>query len=101
MSEVRWTETAYEDLAAIRAFIQHDSPAYAELFVTRLYEAVGRLRQFPDSGRMVPERADPSLRELIRPPYRIVYRRHEAAVEVLTIFHSARLLPETVRGSAG
>ncbi|MHB1863636.1 MAG: type II toxin-antitoxin system RelE/ParE family toxin [Gemmatimonadaceae bacterium] len=99
MTEVRWTETAYEDLAAIRDFVRHDSPAYAQLVVAQLYESVGQLRQFPESGRVVPERGDPSLRELIRPPYRIVYRRHQSSVEILTIFHSARLPPGTLRGA--
>jgi toxin ParE1/3/4 len=82
VTEVRWTETAY-----------------AQLVVAQLYESVGQLRQFPESGRVVPERGDPSLRELIRPPYRIVYRRHESSVEILTIFHSARLAPGTLRGT--
>lgn len=101
MIEVRWTETAYEDLVAIREFVRHDSPAYAQLIVTELYESVSQLKQFPDSGRVVPERGDPSLRELIRPPYRIVYHRHETAVEILTIFHSARTFPKAVRGGTG
>lgn len=57
MTEVRWTLEAYEDLKGIRDVIQRDSAVYARDVASRLYESVGILAQFPDSGRMVPERA--------------------------------------------
>jgi plasmid stabilization system protein ParE len=82
VTEVRWTERAVEDLAAIKAFISQESPAYALAVVGRLYQAVGQLAQFPDSGR-----------ELVRPPYRIVYRRRPDLVEVLLVFRSSLPLP--------
>ena len=97
MTDVRWTEQAADDLLAIRDFIARDSAKYAQLVVERLYSAVGQLRDFPDSGRVVPERAQPHLRELIRPPYRIVYRREPDLVEILTIVRSSRLLPADIR----
>ncbi|HEX9728562.1 MAG TPA: type II toxin-antitoxin system RelE/ParE family toxin [Gemmatimonadales bacterium] len=93
MTEVRWTERAVEDLAAIKAFISQESPAYALAVVGRLYQAVGQLAQFPDSGRIVPEQARSEIRELVRPPYRIVYRRRPDLVEVLLVFRSSLPLP--------
>lgn len=93
MTEVRWTERAVEDLAAIKAFIGQESPAYALAVVGRLYQAVGQLAQFPDSGRIVPEQARSEIRELVRPPYRIVYRRRPDLVEVLLVFRSSLPLP--------
>jgi plasmid stabilization system protein ParE len=62
--------------------------------VEQLYEAAGRLVAFPDIGRIVPERREPNIREILRPPYRVIYRRGAELVEVLTIHHSSRLLPE-------
>lgn len=59
MTEVRWTEQATASLAAIKAFIHQDSPAYAIAVVDRLFRAVGQLADFPDSGRIVPERGQP------------------------------------------
>ena len=56
MTEVRWTEQAVESLAAIKAFISQDSPAYGLAVADRLFRPVGQLRDFPDSGRVVPER---------------------------------------------
>jgi plasmid stabilization system protein ParE len=42
--------------------------------VHRLVAAVERLEAFPQSGRVVPERNDEAIREVIVRPYRIVYR---------------------------
>jgi plasmid stabilization system protein ParE len=91
--EVRWTQQAADDLAAIKAFISQDSSAYALAVVGRLYQAVGQLAQFPDSGRVVPEHGRPEIRELVRPPYRIVYRRRPDVVEILLVFRSSLPLP--------
>lgn len=101
MIEVRWAEQAAADLAAIKEFIGHDSPALAQAVVSRLYRAVGQLETFPDSGREIPERRDSEFRELIRPPYRIAYHRGATTVEILTVFHSSRLLPDILRPAAG
>lgn len=97
MTEVRWTEQAVADLEAIKAFISQESPAYALAVVRRLYDAVGQLAPFPDSGRIVPEHGRPELRELVRPPYRIVYRRRLELVEILLVFRSSLPLPEIPR----
>lgn len=91
---VRWTETAADDVVAIRDYVAQDSPLAAQAIAAKLVDAVEVLASFPDCGRMVPERADPVLRELIRPPYRIVYERGSDAVLILTIFHAARRFPD-------
>ncbi len=98
--QLRWTLQAADDLAAIRDFIAQGSPTYARQIVERLYEAAVLLEHFPDSGRMVPERQNPVIREVLRPPYRIVYRRGSTEVEILTIHHSSRPLPENLMTSA-
>ena len=74
MRVILWTHQARADLAAIQAFIGRDSPHYASVVVSRLIAATDRLVQFPESGRTVPEFEDTAVREVIRPPYRIVYR---------------------------
>lgn len=91
MIEVRWTEQAADDLAAIKAFIARDSPSHARGVVERLYFSVDQLRAFPESGRLVPEQ--PRYRELVRTPYRIVYRYAGGLVEILTVFHATRPFP--------
>src|SRR2546425_6354198 len=67
-------------------------PPYADLVVERIVAAVARLESHPLSGRVVPEVGDQSLREIIQGSYRIVYRVNRDVVEIVTVFHGARLL---------
>jgi toxin ParE1/3/4 len=90
VTQIRWTETAASDLQNIHNFIGKDSVTIANLVCGRLYDAVSELSDFPDLGRPVPERPELGLRELVRPPYRIVYEHRPDAVVVLTVFHAAR-----------
>jgi toxin ParE1/3/4 len=86
-----WTERAQDDLAAIRAFVEVSSPHFAEVIVRRLLHAVDRLQDFPQSGRTVAECSSPEVREVVLPPYRIVYRIvSEQEIHILTVHHGAR-----------
>jgi plasmid stabilization system protein ParE len=90
VTDILWSPRAEADLKEIRAFIETDSPAWADLTVRRVVAAVERLREFPDSGRIVPERQSPELREIISGNFRIVYRRKPALTEIATVFRGAR-----------
>ncbi len=92
MAEVKWTPQAAGDLEAITQFIAADSPHYASLFAMDVLAAVERLMAFPYSGRIVPEVNNPAIREIIFGSYRIVYRVKDGVVEILTVYHGARLL---------
>ena len=94
MIDLLWSPQSFQDLNGIRTYIAEDSPAYAELTVQRIIAAVERLRVFPDSGRMVPERQEPDLREVIVGNYRVVYRRKGDLVEIATVFRGSRQFPE-------
>jgi toxin ParE1/3/4 len=54
-----------------------------------------RLADFPESGRIVPEFGDPTIREVIRRPCRIVYRvdHRKRTVEIARVWHAARGAP--------
>lgn len=94
MPRVVWTRPALDDVRQIREYIARDSPRYARVVAERLFAAVERLRDHPLSGRVVPELAQPALREVIQPPYRIVYRaRPDRPVEIIAVVHSARQVP--------
>jgi toxin ParE1/3/4 len=89
MARIRWTRQGRADLRGIREWIAKDSPLFADVFVDRLLNSVERLREFPRSGRVVPEYNADTIREVIVGAYRIVYRLDdERGVEVLTVFHS-------------
>jgi toxin ParE1/3/4 len=54
------------------------------------------LRQFPESGRVVPELRRRDIREVIHGAFRLVYRyrRDHDLVEVLTVFRATRRFPD-------
>ena len=94
MTELIWSPQSLRDLEAIRAYIAVDSQLYAELTVRRVVAAVERLKAFPESGRIVPERNSPDIREIIVGRYRVVYRHKVAAVEIATVFRGSRQFPD-------
>jgi addiction module RelE/StbE family toxin len=90
-----WSPQALRDLEGIRDYIAIDSTRYAALVIERIVSGVERLSTFPESGRMVPERNDPSIREVIVKPYRVVYRLKPGLVEIATVFRASRMFPES------
>jgi len=92
MTPLIWTRRAIEDVQSIKQFIAQDSPQYAELVTQRLIGSVERLPALPQSGRVVPEINDPTVREVIHRSYRIVYRLIHEEIHILTVHHAARLL---------
>ena len=97
MRRLLWTEQARSDLAAIQAFISQDSPHYAQVVVRQLIAATDQLLVFPESGRAVPEFADPDVREAVRRPYRIVYRLvGNDALHILTVHHGSQRFPSEI-----
>ena len=90
--KVVWTEQAWERLLEIEQFIGRDDPRAATRFVDRLIERGDGLADHPEQGRHLPELPESGLRELIVGNYRIVYRRTQEAIEVLTVFEGHRLL---------
>ena len=94
MTKLIWSPQSLRDLESIRDYVAADSPRYATLVVARIIQGVERLASFPESGRVVPERSDPQLREVIVRPYRVVYRLRPGVVEIATVFRASRLFPE-------
>lgn len=62
------------------------------MFASKIIDSVTRLEVFPESGRIVPELNDLKIREILLGNYRIIYRLTENLVEIITVYHSARLL---------
>lgn len=94
--KLQWTLPAVQDLEDIRNYIARDSNLYAAGFVEKVIAAVEKLESFPEIGRRTRETDDPEVRELLFQNYRIIYRCHGHAVQILTILHGSReigLLP--------
>lgn len=91
---LHWTPEALARLRAIQAYIAQESPEAARRTVTRLIKRAGQIAEFPHSGRLVPEYDSTDLRELLERPYRILYRIKTQQIDIVTIWHYRRLLPE-------
>ncbi|HWJ27485.1 MAG TPA: type II toxin-antitoxin system RelE/ParE family toxin [Flavisolibacter sp.] len=92
MAQIKWTLQAADDLEAITEFIALDSGYYATLFALDIFAAIEKLEQFPKLGRIVPETQDPDVREVLFGNYRIIYRLRPGLIEIISIYHGARLL---------
>jgi plasmid stabilization system protein ParE len=57
-----------------------------------LIHATDRLAMFAYSGEVVPELGIESIRQVLHGNYRLIYRVRAELVEVLTVWHAARLL---------
>lgn len=91
MVKIKWTPQALNDVEAIANFISRDSDYYAQMFTAKVFEIVERLELFPKSGMIVPELDRKEIKEIIFGNYRMIYRIKNAFVEILTVYHSARL----------
>jgi plasmid stabilization system protein ParE len=94
--KIIWSRQARDDLHDIVSYIAAHNRPVAELFGFRLMAKVDLLEQFPKIGRVVPEEQDESIREIIFPPYRIIYRvlAENHIVAIARVWHGARGEPE-------
>ena len=90
MAQINWTKRSLKDLRAINNYISLDSTFYASRFVSKLIRRVDQLIEFPESGRVVPEKNLPEIRELIEGNYRIFYRLQKGKITILRIHNAAR-----------
>jgi toxin ParE1/3/4 len=87
------SEAALHDLEEVRSWYGAQSAGdIGERLVREIVDCLEQLAQFPESGRIVPEFDQPGLRELVRPPYRIVYRLDGDRVRVVRVWRSERLM---------
>ena len=90
MAQISWTKKSLKDLRAINDYISLDSSFYAARFISKLISRVDQLVEFPESGRMVPEKNVHEIRELIEGNYRIFYRLQKEKITILRIHNAAR-----------
>ena len=73
-------------------YAEQGVPDVGERLLSEIMASIEALADHPDIGRIVPEFDQPFLRELIRPPFRIVYRRDPKHVRIVRLWRSERLL---------
>ena len=70
--KLHWIDRAVDHLLTIYEYISKDSPYYAEKMVDRLTRRSEQFKNFPGSGRKVPEYNTENIREVIEGRYRII-----------------------------
>jgi toxin ParE1/3/4 len=88
-------ESAIRDFEAVRDWCASQSaPRVDDRLIRESLSSVYQLVDFPESGRVVPEFDQPWLRELVRPPFRIVYRLDASGdrIRIVRIWRSERLM---------
>jgi toxin ParE1/3/4 len=89
---IRFAESALTDLESIRAwYAEQGVTDVGERVIGEIVASIEALVDHPDMGRVVPEFDQTFLRELIQPPFRIVYRDPKH-VRVVRVWRSERLL---------
>lgn len=92
-ASLSFSESALSDLRDIREwYAEQLVPEVGERLVAEVFSQVERLADHPESGRIVPEFNMVNLREIIHPPFRIVYRLDGIRVRVVRVWRSERLL---------
>lgn len=82
---------AERDLIGIIEYIAADSPANALTIFRKIKQKASNLYSFPQRGRIIPELRDQGIsqyRELVVPPWRMIYRISEKTVYVLSVLDS-------------
>ena len=91
--KITFAVSAVQDLEAIRTwYADKQIPEVGERLLGEILSAAQRLTDFPESGRIVPEFGMASLREIIHPPFRIVYRLDKRGVRIVRVWRSERTL---------
>jgi len=90
---ISFAASAVADLEELLAYYEEQLvPAVGARLLREISERIEALKSHPDMGRAVPEFGRDSLRELIHPPFRIVYRRDRTKVRIVRVWRSERLL---------
>ena len=91
---IKWTHSAEQLLEQIFNYIARDSKVYAYQTIDRIIRQAESLTEQPRKGRRVPEFQKEDIREVFSHPYRIIYQISGINIQILSVIHSARELPE-------
>jgi plasmid stabilization system protein ParE len=87
------SSSAFSDLENIKEYYKDEGVPYiGEQYVVSIIDHIQTLSDNPDIGRTVPEFDEEKIRELIHPPFRIVYLREKNSIHIIRVWRSERLL---------
>jgi len=87
------SNSAVSDLENVKGYYEEEGvPEIGLKIVTSIIEHIQTLKENPDIGRIIPEFGETKIRELIHPPFRVVYLREQHSVHIVRVWRSERLL---------
>ncbi len=90
---ITFAVSAIKDLEDMQAYYKGEgAPDVGKRLTAEILTKIERLEAHPLSGRVVPEFHVEHLREIIYPPFRIVYRYDKNKVRIVRVWRSERLL---------
>jgi toxin ParE1/3/4 len=92
-----WSHEALDDIDRIADYISRDSRYHAQQVIERLFDLADELPGHPKLGHIVPELADPNVRERFLYSYRLIYELTAEAIHILAVIHGKRLLESVER----
>ena len=87
---VAWSESAQSALDEVVTYINQTSPANARRVLIAALDSAASLETLAERGRVVPEFAEPHIRELLVFKYRLLYRVSDVDVTVLAFLRGVR-----------
>jgi plasmid stabilization system protein ParE len=92
-ARITFAASAIKDFEDMQAYYSGESmPDAGKRLVAEIMSKIERLGVHPRSGRVVPEFNVEHLRDIISPPFRIVYRHDKNKVRIVRIWRSERFL---------
>lgn len=86
-------DSAFNDLEDIQSYYREQGVGHiGDKFVSEIIGHLEVLVEHPEIGRIVPEFAEPNIRELIHPLFRVVYWLDTDTINVIRVWRSERLL---------
>jgi addiction module RelE/StbE family toxin len=83
--KIIWSPLAVEQVQDIATYIALDKPSVAIEWTDKIFNSVNQLKEFPDSGRIVPEIKRKEIRELVLKNYRVIYKVKPKEILILVV----------------
>lgn len=83
-----WSPTARNNIHEILEYISKDNPNAALTLIDEFEEKVEKLKNHPETGRIIREAKNKNIRELVvHKHYGVIYEINPDVIEILTVRH--------------
>ena len=87
------SNSAFSDLENIKEYYTEQGvPNIGVNFISEIFAHIEILNTHPKIGRVVPEFEDDFIREIIHPPFRVVYLLETKKIHIIRVWRSERIL---------